>query len=58
MVKKQKRKKENVPPENMVLGKLLDVLMLVLRNVQKGVKRLRILIGISNGANSKSLHLF
>ena len=48
MVKKQKRKKENVPVENIVLGKLLDVLMLVLRNVQKGVKRLRTVLGHSN----------
>jgi len=48
MVKKQKRKKENDPPENMVCGKLLDVLLWVIRNVQKGVKRLRTVLGHSN----------
>ena len=46
MVKKQ-RKKENVPPEKVVLEKLQGVLMRVLRNVLKGVKRLQIVLGRS-----------
>ncbi len=46
MVKKQ-RKKENAPPENMVLEKLQDVLMWVLRNVFLGVKRIQTALGRS-----------
>ena len=46
MVKKQ-RKKENAPPEKVVSEKLQGVLMWILRNVLKGVKRLRIVRGRS-----------
>ena len=50
MVKKVKQKKEgNAPPEKVVLEKLQGVLMKVLRNVVKGVKRLQTAIGRSNG---------
>ena len=48
MVKKVKQKrKENAPPEKVVLEKLQDVLMWVLRNVLKGVKRLQTVHGRS-----------
>jgi hypothetical protein len=47
MVKKQKRKKENAPPERVAFEKLQGGLMWVLRNVLKGVKRLQTVLGRS-----------
>jgi len=49
MVKKVKQKrKENAPPEKVVVEKLQDVLMWVLRNVFLGVKRIQTALGRSN----------
>jgi len=47
MVKKQKRKNANAPPEKVAVEKLQGVLMWVLKSVFLGVKRVQTVLGRS-----------